>query len=89
MQMLGTARHITFHSPQGGGTDIEVQEKDGRPITLRQCIEQFQQEQGFRHSLEQYHFSINADEILDMDRPLNYVNTDMCVATQAKVGGSQ
>jgi hypothetical protein len=82
-------RHIKFHSPQGGGTDCVVPEVGGNKLTLRNCIEEYERTHGFRHTLEQYHFSINAEEIESMDMPLSYVSGDMLVATLAKVGGSK
>lgn len=91
MQMLGEntgVKKIMFHSPQGGGTDVEVAEMNGKAITLRQCVEVYKAQHNYQHTLEQYHFSINAEEVTHMDSPLRYVNGDMLVATLAKVGGS-
>jgi hypothetical protein len=87
--MLGTgAKHIKFHSPQGDGERLKVFEQDNRALSLRDCITAFEAERGYRHSLEQYHFSINAEEVDNMDSPMVYVNGDVLVATLAKVGGS-
>jgi hypothetical protein len=89
MQMNdGIVRQITFNSPQGGHTPLVVREQNGQKITLRQCIDAWQEMHGFRHTLEQYHFSINAVNVNDMDRELAYVNNEELVATLAKVGGS-
>ena len=84
----GTARHLKFSSAQGGHDRLVVPERGDEKLTLRDCIDAWEREHQFRHTLEQYHFSINAKEIRDMDSPLAYVSSDMVVATLAKVGGS-
>jgi hypothetical protein len=85
---LNKKNHLFFNSPQGTGERLEVPEPDGRKLTLRDMIAAWEAERRFTHTLEQYHFSINAREVSNMDLPLNYVSGDMLVATLAKVGGS-
>ena len=88
--MLGTGtagRHLKFSSAQGGHDKLTVPEQGGA-LTLRDCIDAWEAAHGFRHTLEEYHFSINAKEVRDMGSPMAYVSGDMVVATLAKVGGS-
>jgi hypothetical protein len=85
----GTAgRHLKFSSAQGGHDKLVIPEQGDKKLTLRDCIDAWEREHQFRHTLEQYHFSINAKEIRDMGSELAYVSGDMVVATLAKVGGS-
>ena len=87
--MLGIGKHVFFSSPQGQQGSVRVNQQGDTPITLRQCINQWAEERnGFRHTLEQYHFSINGAEVSNMDESLHFTNGDTVVATLAKIGGS-
>lgn len=86
---LNKTGHLFFNSPQGTGERLEVPEKNGEKLTLRDMVAAWSAARNYSHTLEEYHFSINAREVTNMDRPLDYVSGDMLVATLAKVGGSR
>ena len=86
--MITAGRSILFQSPQGDGKGCRIAEKDGKRLTLMDCIRAFEEQRGYRHTTEGFHFSINSQTVSGVDTPLQYVNGDCLVATPSKVGGS-
>jgi hypothetical protein len=86
--MLGQRNQILFRSPHGDAEDITIAIPDGQPMTLRYAIEEYERQRGFRHTLEEFHFSMDAVPITQMDTTLAYVPGSAIVASYAKVGGS-